>query len=163
MVKVNTWPLDSKSDPDLYIGVDSEAPVDQNNYTYKSNQIGADQVFMLPDNPKFKCGLWKVAIHAFNQSEVHNLGVKISVREAKPITMLNSESTSTTATVTDSMFFKYTIANTSDLENLLLLINVSNRKHLQVYIHKNSYPSEQFSEHEYALGDIPEHVLRAMF
>ena len=65
VVKVNTWPLDDKSDPDLYIGVDMDV-VDQNSFTYKSNSIGADQVFMLPDNPKFKCGLWKIAIHAFN-------------------------------------------------------------------------------------------------
>ena len=34
---------------------------------------------------------------------------------------------------------------------------------LQVYIHKNSYPSDLFNEHDYALGDIPEHVLRAMY
>jgi len=46
---------------------------------------------------------------------------------------------------------------------MLLLLNVSNRKHLQIYVHKNSYPSDIFTEHEYALGDVPEHVLRAMF
>ena len=63
----------------------------------------------------------------------------------------------------DSIFFKYSIQDTSDLENLLLLLNVSQRQNLQIYIHKNSYPSQDFSEHEYAVGDIPEHVLRAIF
>ena len=67
------------------------------------------------------------------------------------------------ATVTDSLFFKYTIENKADLENMLLLLNVSKRNDLQVYIHKNSYPSDLFNEHDYALGDIPEHVLRAMY
>ena len=66
-------------------------------------------------------------------------------------------------TVTDSLYFKYTIEDTSDLENMLLLLNVSNRKDLQIYIHSRSYPSDLFGEHEYALGDIPEHVIRAMF
>ena len=46
---------------------------------------------------------------------------------------------------------------------MLLLLNVSKRNDLQVYIHKNSYPSDLFNEHDYALGDIPEHVLRAMY
>ena len=67
------------------------------------------------------------------------------------------------ATVTDSLFFKYTIENTADLENMLLLLNISKKEDLQVYIHKNSYPSDLFNEHDYALGDIPEHVLRAMY
>lgn len=46
---------------------------------------------------------------------------------------------------------------------MLLLLNVSKKKDLQIYIHKASYPSDLHMEHEYALGDIPEHVLRAMF
>ena len=65
--------------------------------------------------------------------------------------------------VTDSLFFKYNIENTHDLENMLLLLNVSKKKDLQIYMHSRSYPSDHFNEHEYALGDIPEHVIRAMF
>lgn len=104
-----------------------------------------------------------MAIHAFNNSEEHKLGIKVSLREAKQIILLGKDQGPTTATVTDSLFFKYVIQDTSDLENMLLLLNVSNRKHLQIYVHKNSYPSDIFTEHEYALGDVPEHVLRAMF
>ena len=67
------------------------------------------------------------------------------------------------ATVTDSLFFKYTIEDTTDLEHMLLLLRISKRKDLQIYISKNSYPSDLFREHDYALGDVPEHVLRAMY
>ncbi len=116
-----------------------------------------------PENKLFKLGLWKVAIHAFSNGEHHKLGIKLTIKEAKPITQLTKEMEPFQATVTDSIFFKYTISDTSDLENMLLLLNISKRKDLQVYIHKNSYPSEVFQEHEYALGDIPEHVLRAIF
>ena len=41
IVKINTWPLDKKSEPDLYVGFDEDI-VDFNNYVLKSNKIGAD-------------------------------------------------------------------------------------------------------------------------
>lgn len=85
------------------------------------------------------------------------------MKEAKPIKTLTKDMAPFEATVTDSLFFKYTIEDTSDLENMLLLLNVSKRKDLQIYIHSRCYPSDLFREHEYALGDIPEHVIRAMF
>ena len=65
-------------------------------------------------------------------------------------------------TVTDSLFFKYTIEDTSDLENMLLLLNVSKKKDLQIYINSRSYPSDLRNEYEFAVGDIPEQVIRAM-
>ena len=49
------------------------------------------------------------------------------------------------------------------MERLFLLLNVSNRKRLQVYIHKRNYPTELIDEHEFAVGDIPEHVIKRMF
>ena len=61
----------------------------------------------------------------------------MAIKEAKEITRLsNADTGPVTATVTDSLFFRYDIEDTSDLENLLLLLNISNRKHLQVYVHK---------------------------
>ena len=86
----------------------------------------------------------------------------MGIKEAKPITELSSLAAPLQTTVTDSVFFKYTIQDTSDLENLLLLLNVSKKKDLQIFIHKTSYPSELRNEYDYALGDVPEHVLKAM-
>ena len=42
MVKINTWPLDKKSDPDLYVKIISEddgddQKVDDKNYMFKSD------------------------------------------------------------------------------------------------------------------------------
>ena len=68
-----------------------------------------------------------------------------------------------TTTVADSIYFKYTIEDISDLEQMLLLLNISKRKDLQVYVHRAAYPSHVFNDHEYALGDIPEHALRAIY
>ena len=67
------------------------------------------------------------------------------------------------ATVEDSAFFKYEIQNNADLENLLLLFNVSKRKDLAIYIHSQSYPTSDLFEHGYAIGEIPEFVIRAIF
>ena len=162
VIKINTWPLDDVSDPDLYVQIDDEN-VDANNWLFKSNNIGADQVVVFPENDKFRCGIWRVAIHAFNNGEEQKLGIKLSIKEAKVITQLKKEMPPLNATVVDSLYFKYLIEDNSDLENMLLLLRVSKRKDLQIYIHKNSYPSDLFQEHDYALGDIPEHVIRAMY
>ena len=45
---------------------------------------------------------------------------------------------------------------------MLLLLNVSKKKDLTIYMHRNRYPSELKDEHEYAVGDIPKHMLHAM-
>ena len=153
VIKINTWPLDENSDPDLYVGIDQD-DVDCNKYVFKSNQIGADQIVVYPEDKNFRHGVWRVAIHAFSNGEHQKLGILLTFKEAKPIASLNLLAP-LTATVSDSLFFKYQIQDTTDLENLLLLLNISNRKHLQVYIHKNSYPSQTVLEHEYAIGDIP--------
>mmetsp|Transcript_36906 Transcript_36906/g.48500 ORF Transcript_36906/g.48500 Transcript_36906/m.48500 type:complete len:224 (+) Transcript_36906:560-1231(+) len=67
------------------------------------------------------------------------------------------------ATVADSIFFKYTIEDKSDLENLLLLLNISKKKDLEIYVHSQAYPTSEFNEHGYALGDVPEFVIRSIF
>ena len=46
---------------------------------------------------------------------------------------------------------------------MFLLLNITNRERLQVYIHKRNYPSELPDEHEFAVGDLPDHVLQRMF
>lgn len=81
---------------------------------------------------------------------------------AKPITVLTKEMEPITATVTDSVYFKYTIEDTSDLEQMQLLLNISKRKDVQVYIHRAAYPSHIFNDHEYALGNIKPHTLMAI-
>lgn len=68
VIKINTWPLDDKSDPDLYVGIDTDQ-VNETTHLFKSNMIGADQVLVYPDDPKFRCGTWRIAIHAFNNGD----------------------------------------------------------------------------------------------
>ena len=64
MIKITTWPLDQISEPDLYVTVNQEL-VDSNNYHWKSNKIGTDEIVIYPDNPKFKYGVYRIAIEAF--------------------------------------------------------------------------------------------------
>ena len=40
-MKIDTWPLNDESDPDLYVGIDTEH-VDREEFIFKSNKIGAD-------------------------------------------------------------------------------------------------------------------------
>lgn len=53
VITIRTWPLDEKSDPDLYVGIDTDK-VDENVNLFKSNMIGADQITVYPDDPKFR-------------------------------------------------------------------------------------------------------------
>ena len=86
----------------------------------------------------------------------------MSVKEAKLVkNLVHDESVS--VEIKDSAFFKYVIQNTKDLEKLFLLLNVSNRKRVQIYVHKKNYPSVEIDEHEFAVGNIPDEILKRMF
>ena len=61
--------------------------------------------------------------------------------EAKPITHLKGGDKPTTVTVSDCAFFKYSIEHKSELEKVLLLLNISVKNRIQVYINKKPYPS----------------------
>ena len=86
----------------------------------------------------------------------------MDLRIAKEITNLSNSMAPLNVTVSDSVFFKYTIEDLSDLENLLLLLNVSNKTDLQIYMHGNRYPSAKHDEHLYAIGDLPKPLLQDM-
>ena len=65
-------------------------------------------------------------------------------------------------TITDApLFFSYSIEEEKDPEDHLLLLNVSNRTKLQVYVHLHGLPDEY--NHYYPLGDVPQHVLKKLF
>ena len=63
----------------------------------------------------------------------------------------------------EPLFFKHAIEDTSDLEELLVLLNVSERKKLQVFLHTKPYPSAKTHEHELCLGDVPDELLANLF
>ena len=58
-------------------------------------------------------------------------------------------------------FFTYSIAHIEDFERHLLLLNVSNRSKLQVYLHY--YPFPDLTNHYYPLGDVPNQALHNFF
>jgi len=57
--------------------------------------------------------------------------------------------------------FTYDLANIEELENTLLLLNVSNRKRLQVYVHNHTFPDR--NNHYYPLGDVGKKALQELF
>ena len=64
------------------MGIDTDN-VDETTHLFKSNMIGASQITVYPEDPKFKSGLWRVVVHAFNNGEEQKLGIKLSIKEAK--------------------------------------------------------------------------------
>ena len=81
--------------------------------------------------------------------------------EAKPVKLLRPD-VEMQATVDDSLFYKYMIQPGAEFESLLLKLHLSTKQHVQVYLDKNRYPSCEENEYSYALGDLPESVLKTM-
>lgn len=45
----------------------------------------------------------------------------------------------------------------------MILLNVSERSKLQLFLHWTNYPSEKASEHEYCFGNVPDELLKSLF
>ena len=54
----------------------------------------------------------------------------------------------------ETCYFQYTIKKSDDLDDLLILINLSQKSKLQAFLHWTQYPSVKRGEHDYALGAV---------
>ena len=50
IIKIQKWPLDRYSEPDLYMAV-NQNQVSSVNYSWKSNRISADEIIVDPEDP----------------------------------------------------------------------------------------------------------------
>ena len=64
VIKIDVWPLNAKSDPDLYIKIDDEN-VNEKNSDFKRNNYGNNLIIIPPDHLKFKIGRYWALVHAF--------------------------------------------------------------------------------------------------
>ena len=62
------------------------------------------------------------------------------------------------STVLRSKFFKFGVDQTKDIEDLKVLLQISKRKELQIYLHWEPFPSPE--KFQYAFGDLPKEVLQ---
>ena len=67
------------------------------------------------------------------------------------------------ASIADTpLFFSYSLEHLGDsIQNQLLLLNVSTRTKLQIYVHFKPFPDK--SSHYYPLGDLADETLEALF
>ena len=84
-------------------------------------------------------------------------GIKVEFKEAKPVKALFAGKLAS-ATVQDSLFFKYMLKDTTNLTNHVLKLNVSQKENLQIYVGKTRYPCADLKDHTYAVGDVPANV-----
>ena len=59
-------------------------------------------------------------------------------------------------------YFKYRIQDASDLEDLMILLNVSQKSKVQLFLHWTNYPSANKDEHDICLGNAPTEALKMM-
>ena len=157
VVRIKTWRESGESYPKMFVAIDNMRVSAKRNL-FKSIKNRENSVLVYPEDPKFKTGVWHIAIEPHKDTAEQIFGVKVTLEEARPVTILDASVYS--ATVRDSLFFKYGIKDKSDFENALLLLNLSKKEHLEVYIGKNSYPSASLDEHLIAVGSVPDHVLK---
>ena len=60
----------------------------------------------------------------------------------------------------DQIFLQYELQNSShDLSKVYLLLNVSVKSRVKIFIHRQEEIGESLKNHTYALGDIPSHCI----
>ena len=106
------------------------------------------------------CGAWFMAVEAPEApaNKEFTFEIKVSLLEARPIKLLRPNQKETVS-ITDYTFFKYAVQEKEDFHNHLFKLNISKKKHLQVFIGKDRYPSDDKDEYTHAFGDLTEKVL----
>ena len=87
VITIRAWALKPNSYPDLYVNVNKP---DCTTLTadWKSNQIGDNEIKIMPADKKYQAGLYRCAIEAFRGEEEHFFGIEVKLKEAKPVNEL---------------------------------------------------------------------------
>jgi hypothetical protein len=64
-------------------------------------------------------------------------------------------------TVKDIEFFKFELNSKVDLEQVCLLIQLSQKTYLRMYVHWKFYPDKE--DHLWVVGDLSDDIMMAMF
>jgi len=59
------------------------------------------------------------------------------------------------------LYFTYDLEHVDELENHLLLLNVSNKSKIAVYVHLHPFPDNTY--HHYPLGNVSKKELAVLF
>ena len=93
---------------------------------------------MQPGEKKYAEGTYRCTVETLD-GEAEELAIAVYIREAKPVVELK-QGEPVDVSISDSAFFKYTIQEEVCLDQLLHLLNISQKKNLEVYINKKGYP-----------------------
>ena len=116
---------------------------------------------IFPDDPGFETGTYQVLLVNRDEDEdefTHQpLAVCFTLTKVPRVVDLTDMNAPIQATCSSDnpCFFKYSIKDGSDLEELLILLNLSERKRLTAYIHWTTYPSQKKNEHGFCVGALP--------
>lgn len=110
LVKIDTWPLDLESDPDLFVSA-KHFDVDREKCEWKSENIGADCVTILPSDPNFSTGTLNIAVTPF-RTGLNRLAIKAKVTESHEINEIPNNDYQN-FTLKDKAYFKYNFQSTN--------------------------------------------------
>lgn len=84
IVNIRAWPLDNQSDPDLYMGIDTDN-IDEDIHLFSSDAVGVKQITVFPDDSNFSCGLWRLVVHSCSKGPLQSVGLELIISEAESI------------------------------------------------------------------------------
>lgn len=145
-------PANENSDPDLYIS-NVSPHVTQDNYVWKSANIGADRVEIHPSDEHFTLGTYYVGVFAFKPG-LNTFRIRYSQTPAEPVSDL-PESHETSIDTWE--YFKFPVCWPG--ESRIEVVVAPSSGSVAVFVSSSVYyPNER--EHQYSAGYFDEAVLK---
>lgn len=134
------------SDIDIYVSVNDEA-LSQDNFTWSFKFGVQSGVEIFPGDERLQKGTYRVLMVNRDEDEDEFTGQPLAVRLSLPvvptITNLNDLEAPLLQNCSpgETCYFQYTIKDNADMEDLLVLMNLSQKSKLQAFLHWTNYPS----------------------
>lgn len=144
------------------VGVESPGP---QAHQWKS-QYALATIEIDPGTDKFSTGKYRAAYIARQPetSPARSITVcaKLTCREVPLMVKLNNLEEALPITVNKSAFFRYVLPDGIDYDDHFVLVQVTPKSKLAVYIHSQRYPGPEKGHLDYMLGDLPAKNLKEL-
>ena len=128
IVKVTASIANLSHAPEVYIGIDNENVCKDDCTFTGQNKSDKRKVTVFPQDAKFMCGAWCIAVEAPKApaNKEFTYEIKVTLLEARPIKLLRPNQKETVS-ISDYSFFKYAVQEKEDFHNHLLKLNISKK------------------------------------
>lgn len=142
---------------DVFVGVGTDLHGPES-HQWKS-QYPLATIEVDPGTDKFQTGKYRAVYMARPQSSPAKpitICAKLTAKDVPPMVKLNGLQKALPIKVDKPAFFRYVLPDDIDYDDHFVLIQVTPRSQLAVYIHSQQYPGPVQGHYDQMLGDLPE-------